>query len=222
MNIKSFLIFLLIISYSAVSQAQEQNTEQEGMKTIFSKSHVNIQQGVYGAISLGYTNISGKNAFIAGGSGGWLIDHRFTVGLAGYGFVSNINEINHAQPALDNFSLAGGYGGLMLEFIAAPFKPVHVSFPVLIGGGGAILMDNQNHYENNSHVPYSTYFVLEPGIDVEINVVKFFRIALYGSYRYTNNVSIDYYSVDGTKLFTTPDNVLRGFNAGIKLKFGKF
>lgn len=223
MNIKSILILLLIIFFSAVSQAQEQNTQQEGMKTIFSKSNGNPPKGGYGGISMGYTNISGKNAFIAGAGGGFLLDHRFTIGLAGYCFVSNINHLDHEQqPTIDNFSLAGGYGGLLLEYIIAPLQPIHVSFPVLIGGGGAFLIENRDYNENNSHVPYSTFFVLEPGVDVEVNVVKFFRIALYGSYRYTNNFSIDYYSLAGIKQFSTPDDALRSFNFGVKLKFGKF
>ncbi|MCI0522234.1 MAG: hypothetical protein L0Y37_01125, partial [Bacteroidales bacterium] len=35
-----------------------------------------------------------------------------------------------------DFKLVWGYGGFIIEPIVAPMYPVHVSFPILIGGGG--------------------------------------------------------------------------------------
>jgi hypothetical protein len=200
--------------------------QQQNIKTLFGSNDGKIEHGGWGGFTLGYTKIAGKDAFLSGGRGGWLIDHRFTLGLAGYGFFSNIDFNGPYIPTIDNYSLGGGYGGLLLEPIIAPFSPVHISIPVLIGGGGTFVIDEMNYHGNYhgyyDYGSYASYFVFEPGVDIEVNVVKFFRVALNVSYRYTSDLDLDYYSLPGIKEFTVPSDALRGFNAGLTMKFGKF
>jgi hypothetical protein len=231
---KTRTILLLILSglcalqsYSQEQTSGDKNSlnpqpPQQEMKTLFGKNGRKIEHGGWGGFSLGYTNVADKSAFISGGKGGWLIDHRFTLGLAGYGFFSNMDFNGQYQPTIDNYSLGGGYGGLLLEPVIAPFNPVHISIPVLIGGGSAFVIDEMNYHGYNDYGSYATFFVLEPGIDIEVNVVKFFRVALNLSYRYTSNLSLDYYSILGIKEFSVPDDAFRGFNVGLTMKFGKF
>ncbi len=97
-----------------------------------------------------------------------------------------------------------------------PKFPVHISIPVLIGAGGIAYATNYNPYDwDESHYfieDATGYFVLEPGIELELNIVRFFRLAIGGYYRYTSNI----------RLYDTPENVLHGFSGGITMKFGKF
>jgi len=225
------IIFLLIIGLCSVQSFSQEQTSGgknsspdagQNIKTLFGNNGSKVEHGGWGGFTLGYTKIGGEDAFISGGRGGWLIDHHFTIGLGGYGFISNINHDGPYLPTIDNYSLGGGYGGLLIEPIIAPFNPVHISFPVLIGGGGAVVIDEMSYHGYNDYYPYAAYFVLEPGIDIEVNVVKFFRIALNVSYRYTNDISLDYYSIIDMEGFSVPPNALRGFNAGLTMKFGKF
>lgn len=231
-------IFLLILighctlqSYSQEATSGNRNTfdpepQQQNIKTLFGKNGGRIDHGFWGGFTLGYTKMAGKDSFISGGRGGWLIDHRFTLGLAGYGFFSNIDFNGPYIPTIDNYSLGGGYGGLLFEPIIAPFNPVHISIPILIGGGSSFVIDEMNYNGNYNGFydfgSFGTYFVFEPGIDIEVNVVKFFRVALNVSYRYTSDLDLDYYSLVGLKEFSVPSVALRGFNAGLTMKFGKF
>jgi hypothetical protein len=196
------------------------------MKTLFGKNGEKIEHGGWGGFTVGYTRLADKNAFISGGKGGWLINHSFTLGLAGYGFFSNIDYNGQYQPTIDNYSLGGGYGGLLIEPVIAPFNPIHISIPVLIGGGSSFVMDEMNYHGGNNgwdnYGSYGSFFVLEPGIDIEVNVVKFFRIALSLSYRYTSDLDLSYYSILGEKEFSVPSDAFRGFNVGLTMKFGKF
>ncbi len=128
----------------------------------------------------------------------------------------NTSELNLQIP--EHLYLVGGYGGFFVEPIIAPNFPVHVSIPIMIGGGGLALNEStwhdQNWDHNYNYQPYDwdSYFVLEPGVEVEMNVVKFFRIALGGSYRYTSNLHISY----------LPKDMMCGFNGYVTFKFGKF
>ncbi|MEE4259708.1 MAG: hypothetical protein V2I62_08115 [Bacteroidales bacterium] len=233
-TIKLFTLFIALFSM-VILQAQE----EEEMKLLFNKKDKpeqekqKIANGGYGSMSVGWTQIDGKNAMVIGARAAWIANHHFALGLAGRGFFNNFDNQQYFDESYDpnydpNYSLSGGYGGLLLEPILAPMSPVHVSFPILIGAGGVATtpvtwqnIDYYNYYYFNS----DAYFVLEPGVDVEFNITKFFRVALGGSYRYTSNVYLQHKylnSADETVYENVPTNALRGFNVDISLKFGWF
>ena len=135
---------------------------------------------------MNYSQVDGKDAFLAGIRGMWLINHGIGIGIGGYGFASEIkfDQHNNNNNVYDNdYSLAGGYGGLVIEPIIGAKHPVHVSFPVLIGAGGVSSIQEQWSpypvYDNEYYSEdASAYFVIEPGVEVEFNMVKFFRVAV--------------------------------------------
>jgi hypothetical protein len=195
--------------YSA-KEYQERNPGQ--VQTIFSP---HTGSGGYGAFSIGYTQVGKRDAIIIGGRGEWVVGHGFGLGIGGYGFV-NDPEYNPIEQL--NYSLAGGYGGLIMEPIIFGWFPVHVSFPILIGAGGVA----STSYSADWSDPYeywdgfmedaSAFFVAEGGIELEMNVVRFFRVALFGTYRYTSDLIMTNTDVDA----------LRGWNFGMTFKFGSF
>jgi len=204
---------ILVISLN-VTVAQDNQNE---FTSVFKKKKGRTEHGGYGAISFGYTSIDGKPALQTSIRGAWVIDHNIALGFAGYGFMNNLEKINN----LNEYYLGGGYGGFYFEPIILPNSPIHVSFPILVGGGG-ITSIPQNYWDynyENFHSDYDVFLVFEPGVELEINMVKFFRIGLGASYRFTNGVILNY----ATDLQSpVPQNVLDGFNFYLNLKFGKF
>lgn len=207
------LIFILAISF-AKAQDSYQNNE---IRTLFSKNQSN---GGYGAFTMSYSKIGGYDALVTGGRGAFIFDHALAIGLGGYGFVNNLNYDYHnpgSSSTLRNLSLAGGYGGFIIEPIIAGKSPVHLSFPILIGGGGVALVDMYNwDYRGNPHpgyeYDYDAFFVIEPAVELEFNMARFFRLAAAVSYRYTSDIQLQ----------QTEKDALRGFNYGLTFKFGKF
>jgi len=222
---KTTILILATLIFSGFA-AMAQETGDDQMRTVFGSDADKIDHGGYGAFTMGYTKIDDKDAILVGGRGGWLIDHHFTIGLAGYGFFNNLNSNNNYD--ISNYTLAGGYGGLFLEPIIAPNFPVHVAFPILIGAGGASAFneDYWDSFENTYYYDGSAFFVFEPGMEVELNIVKFFRISFGASYRYTGDLDLTYSYYDdvaheyrATKI--APD-ALKNWNATMSLKFGWF
>jgi len=220
------IIFALLIGFSAIGQEEE----KEEMKTLFKQSSTDkITSGGYGSFSIGYSKIDSKDAMQFGGRVAWIANHKFAMGLAGFGFVNNIQKNYDADPS--EYFLAGGYGGFFFEPILMPNKPVHISFPIIFGVGGvsAVEADNwekSSHYDNNSYY-YDTdaYLVFEPGIDIEFNIVKFFRVALGASYRLTNGVNLNYKYLDNNYTehnIQIDKNALDSFTFNIGFKFGWF
>ncbi|PKP53695.1 MAG: hypothetical protein CVT92_02940 [Bacteroidetes bacterium HGW-Bacteroidetes-1] len=208
MKYNYLIITLLLLTHVAWGQERSQNEYQ----TVFGNKK-NISHGGYGALTIGTSSIGGSQAVFTGIKGGWLIDHRLTIGIAGTGFVNNIHI--DLEPGSVNSGLSGGYGGLLIEPILAPFSPVHLSFPVIIGAGGIAYIDRY-YWENGNYDPWvmdaDAFFVVEPGVEVELNIVRFLRLAVGVSYRYTSEILMDNAAKD----------VLHGLSGGLSLKFGKF
>ena len=215
---KKLLLTLTIMtaSVAAFSQQDEEfvdNTDPNEIKTLFGAEN---SVGGYGAITMQYTEIDNRDAFIFGARGGVVMGHMVALGLGGSGF---FNDVHYDSNAGTDLSLAGGYGGFFFEPILFPKYPVHVSFPVLIGAGGVavVSMDGDN-WDNEFHSEASdAYMVVEPGVEIELNVTHFFRFAIGARYRYTSDVDIQF-----PLLEPLPTDILRGFSGGVTFKFGKF
>jgi len=188
--------------YPAKDTTQVQKVEQDEIQTLFKKEK---GYGGYFGFSVGYTNIEGENAVVGSVRFMFVANHFLGIGFGGKGF-STIPEDK-------TFLYSGGYGGLYLEPVLWALKPVHVSFPMLIGGGGVYseytVFDPWEGYIYGS----KGFFIFEPGASVVFNISKWFQIDLGASYKLTSNIE---------GLLDRPENMLRGFNYEVTFKFGKF
>jgi hypothetical protein len=208
------IIISVVLLCSMMTFAQNEDTlrnqNQDEVKTLFGN---HVENGVYGALMFNYSTIDGQDAWLVGGRGGWLIDHRLMIGLGGYGFANDMyfDDVVDGQ----GYNLAGGYGGLVIEPILMPRFPVHLSFPILIGAGGVAYVDpnygSHNNYDWHA-IDSDAFLVIEPGVELELNLIKYFRVAFAVTYRHTEDVS----------LINSDPDVLDGFNFGMTFKFGKF
>lgn len=175
--------------------------------------------GIWGGMSSQFTGIGEHEAVLFGIRGGIIMNGALTVGVAGYGISGYLNDLWY--PNLDNGKgayLDGGYGGLFIEPVFAPNLPVHISFPIIMGAGGvaytksAVYNWYDHHYYNDTYIDYSPFFVFEPGVEVEMNLLKFVKFGVGASYRHTK----------GLNLIETSSTILNGYSAGFTLKVGIF
>ena len=183
-----------------------------------------IAHGGWGAPTFSYTRILDQDAMLIGLRGGWIINHRLTIGIAGSGLVSDVENPAHdallAEQGMDlkrKSIFRTGYGGILIEPVIAYSKPIHVSLPILIGAGGYgystfydhdVIEERPNHIHDDFH----SYFVLQPGIDLELNIIPLLRLGIGASYRYTTDL----------EAAGTPEDGMRGMNATFSIKVGKF
>lgn len=208
---RSFVVtFILLIP--ALMFAQEQ--------TLLSGQ---VEHGGFGGPVVKVTRINGQDAVLVGGRGGWIINHTFVIGGGGYGLVTDVKP---AVPGLFNENkIMLGYGGLELEFIIESDRIVHLTVPLLIGAGAVGYrtgywgddLDLHAGFDNK----FDSFFIIEPGVDLELNVVSFFRINAGISYRHVSGITtpVDFL---GTPRPLTSNNDLRGVSWVIGFKFGSF
>ncbi|MBK6542665.1 MAG: hypothetical protein IPG10_15565 [Flavobacteriales bacterium] len=213
------LLFAAVLPLIQPALAQRDSSD---MHTLFGGART-IKHGGWGGPSAVYTRMLDQEALLVGFKAGWLINHRFSMGLAGYGLVTEVKNPAYdtylqqsGQIILQPSQFEMGYGGLLLESIIAYKSPVHVSLPVLIGAGGCTyqrvtpptLWSDSLSYVDDSQA----FFVVEPGIDIELNVTRYLRLGLGGSYRLTSDMELP----------ATAKDALHGINAALTIKVGVF
>lgn len=190
-----------------------------------------MSNGGWGSIDIASTNMLNQNALLLGGRGGWLINHRFTIGLAGFGKVNTTTNPDYDQYKSASVGAEGtgrfyvGYAGLLLEPIIKYRSPLHISLPVIIGAGGAGYgfqgnsgheVPDQQGYDRpvrrNKDRDAQAFFVLEPGTQLELNMTSMVRLAIGASYRYTSDLDLP----------ATAKDALHGLNVGLSIKVGSF
>lgn len=174
---------------------------------------------LYGASTTALTAMGGDAAIKLGGRAVWLKNSRFGIGLAGYALQGS----SQADPVLanNNYKLAGGYGGLLLEYNLNPNKAIHLSFPVVIAGGAMTYVHGD--LDSSTILPLiedqRVVAIVEPGAMLELNVVKFMKVAFDVSYRYASHSELNY---EDTGEVILAGSGLNNFSGGVTVKFGIF
>ena len=217
---KRFFVLLTILVAATMTNAQNETQAKAGeMQTIFGKNAQPSLGWMIGTES-GYTQFDGHNAWLCGLTAGMVIDRHLTIGVKGTSWHNRNSMLFTGVTDTASAYLEGGYGGLLLEYTLFPNSPVHLTFPVLIGGGALTYVSDKEYFEwdddewDSEHLILDddVFFVIEPGIRAEVNILRFMKLGAGISYRYSGDVD----------LVNTPDDLLNNFTATVGLKFGKF
>lgn len=162
--------------------------------------------------------VKDKETLILGGYGGILINRNVMMGIAAYGITTNVefdsDLPNHGTPT--KLKLNGGYSGLLLGAKIATKEILHLSIPIVAGVGHVDISD-PNYFDlpggdNDYIIDSSNFFMIEPGLMLEINISHHFRLGLGGSYRIAKGLNTDYIE----------EGDLSGFSGVIGFQFGNF
>jgi hypothetical protein len=203
------ILTILSFNISAQDQGQERRTDE--FRTLLGHERHN---GVYGAFTIGYSEIENRQAVVLGGRFEWITGHSLGIGFGGTGF---INENHFDQSLNSNVFLTGGYGGLYFEPILMPNYPVHLAFPVLLGAGGISYVTEDWDYNHNMIEDSEAFLIAEPGVEIELNLTRNFRLAAGATYRFTTPFDV---GLTGEPMVSS--SALRGFSYMLTFKFGRF
>jgi hypothetical protein len=218
LTISAVIISATILSLSSFAQDAGRNNSDD-YQTLIGRDK-NMAHGFYGGFEFGYTQVANRNAMLTGFTAAWVVDHTLELGIVGKGFVTN--PLPDMLLDNQNYLYTGGYGGFHVAATILGHKPINVSFPVTIGAGGISYLRSQytGYYDEFYPESYYAFFVIEPGVELQLNMTRFFRLSAGVSYRYTSDIYLIYSDVDAQPVASP--SILRGLNMGIKLKFGKF
>jgi hypothetical protein len=225
----STLAFLLLIQngYSQVDSAITDNSNssdstfttfdtaaidaknKDSYKTLFGNNKKSF--GGYFGANAHFTKINNTNAVLIGGEITGIINRSFNIGLQGFGLVTPI-ESTRQDGNYNDRKIGLGYGGIKLEPVFFYNSIVHFSIPMLIGAGGIVEYKWDNYYSYYQSYSSDAYFLFEPGLSIEVNLLDFMRFSTGASYRITSDIDME--GINNTNL--------NGFNFDLSLKFGWF
>jgi hypothetical protein len=185
-------------------------TAQE-VKTIFKTRK--LSSGGYGAATNRFTQIRGDFANLSGIYGGWFIDRRIMIGLAGSATTNNLRVPDaYSTDPTDTRTWQYGQFGLMTEYVVGSNRPIHLVFQAFGGAGFTLQYQRHDFHADDNATDQNWFVVAEPGVQLEVNLFKWMRVSPGVTYRRT-------FGSDGKGL---KDKDLSGFTYGASLKFGKF
>ncbi len=206
-------ITLLAIMLTASSAFAQQ------VQTVF-KGHGINRSGGYAAISNKFTTINGDFANMPEIYGGWFVNSKFLIGAS---LAATTNYIpapySFDQPTDQKMTYQYGQFGLMTEYVFASNKAVHLVANMTTGAGFTLRydrndwddFDDSDEWDDDDHNA-NCFFVIEPGVQLEINLLKWMRFAPGVSYRKTFGAKGDGLS----------DSDLSNVSYNLTLKFGRF
>jgi Outer membrane protein beta-barrel domain len=205
----AFVLLLLLTIYSV--RAQE-------IQTLFKHSRAS---GGYGALSNKFTHINGQYANLAEIYGGWFINKKFMIGVGAAASTNNLEvPLEHSTDPTQRMSWQYGQFGLATEYVFWSNRIVHVNVGLFSGAGFTVQyerkMDDWDDWDDDNFDDVdhdeNFFFVMEPGVQVEVNVLRWMRFSPGVSYRKA-------FGSDGIGL---KDNDLSDWSYNVTLKFGKF
>jgi hypothetical protein len=188
-------IILIVIACCACASLHGQE-----ISTVLGKGNAKVNGG-YGVASQKFSSIDNQFANFIGGYGGVHFNHNWMIGAGAYTLL-NGNKIHFENDP--NTSRQLTYIGLITEYIHHSQRTFHLTGNLL---AGTAIMGEQKKLETNGSYMLSSRgsFIIEPSLNMEVNLAKWFRVATGVSYRFVAN----------EKSYTAPA-------ANISLKFGKF
>lgn len=173
--------------------------------------------------TLRFANVMQTDVLLMGFGAGAHIDHWLGVGVAGAFSTSTIKNaayedylLGRTTADLDGLELRYGYGGVLFTPLIAHRSAVHLAVPVLVGVGGVAYSYPRSNSGSDSNQRNRTdgqaFFVVEPGVELEVSVVGALRIGVGGSYLYTSELDLP----------NTSPNLLRNFMARMTISVGQF
>lgn len=203
-----------VIGFSAQAQDESENKHHD-IQTVFRGG--SVRSGGYGAITNKFTTINGQFANMVEVYGGWYINRRFMFGIGAGAVTNNIPvPVEHRANPTEDLSYEYGQVGLVTEYVVASNKPVHLVFHLFTGAGFTLQYNRYNWDDDYSYrnYPYDEnwFFVMEPGVQVEINLLRWMRFSPGVSYR----------AAFGSEAYGLTDADLSGGSVDLTLKFGRF
>lgn len=187
----------------------------------------------FGAYIIGFSNTGGNFAVYNGGGGAVLLNQTVYFGGYGMGLSSRHNmgsltmvESNGEIATYENLYSQFGHGGFWIGYIHQSYKPVHFGASTKLGWGSLSMSNDilDNNYDEFQyyHLALDNVFVITPQIEVEMNLLKWFKINASAGYQIVTGVDKTYVNPAGqqVKYFNSKDFTQPMFN--LSFVFGGF
>jgi len=114
-----------------------------------------------------------------------------------------------------------GYTGLLVQYTFKPYSLLHLNVQLTLGSGSTKDYENEKSsmLDNFGNVTGANFYLIEPGIQGEINLSNKVRLVLGIAYRFAEGINQENENISRTHV---TDGDLSGFNIAAGVKFGLY
>lgn len=161
----------------------------------------------FGAPIVGFSSVEGNFAVYNGGGGAVLLNQTFYAGVYGMGLSTEhsrdeftlLNSQNQKITYTDlhtNF----GHGGFWLGYIHKPERAVHFAASTKLGWGSIALTEQEYGVDKYDNVVTDNVFVVNPQLEVEMNLLRWFKMNIGAGYQFVTGVDKTYKDISGNRV----------------------
>jgi hypothetical protein len=166
-----------------------------------------LHSGGYGGPVWKVGFFDGRLGLLSGGRGGWIINHKVAIGGGGYSLLLDVKSdavSSNGRPLYIDMT----YGGFEIEYIHDSDRLIHWTIHALLGTGTV---------KTKVHDPVETvdtdaFYIVEPSMNFDFNMARWFRIGFGFSYRLAFGVDLEGIS----------SSDIHGLSGLVIFKFGRF
>lgn len=193
-------MMVILVSLSAEASAQD----QDSTKSLFGS---NVRVSEIWTPEVKINSIQGNVGTLLGFYGGAVFNRTFLLGISG--------GVNLSHPTVNY-----GYFGAVGQYIYKPANLWHCSGQLLLAYGSTKDYEDPKSglLDNFWNISGASFFLMEPGINLELNLSRRLTLVTGISYRYVTGLDAHNENIEITHV-TNSD--LSGINFNIGLKFNK-
>ncbi len=213
---------IILLSMNRYSAAADVSSDSAAIKTLFSLENTN--QGFIISPILQFSSVEGNFCILSGIRAGLVFSHKYTFSFSYYSTMYSDAVSLEPDPITgDRPVLNLTHFGFEFEYNYNPHKLLHYGFICHLGAGNIGYKPSEKNMtgntENHLYTPdYGSdwFFIIEPGLQAEINISSWIRADAGAGYRFAFGAE---YSRLGE---TTYGSSLSAPYAWLALKFGSF
>ncbi len=240
MKSKNLILMMLTMALTTTGIYAQDHNET---KTVFGNKKFNLFKkintlGLYVAPEIQYAGLAEGYAPMGGVSAMLQINKKWGIGGVAY---STLGEYTPTKlSSMKSYNFDAQFGGLKLEYTPKPNSLVHVSFPLVIGAGMAQIDSvGANHNSKNDGDMYgekgkdesgmkesgkmgkedNLFFMIQPGIHLETNILKYAKIFVGANYRIAAGKSN---LISTNPLLIPTSSQMSGLSVNFGIKVGLF
>lgn len=223
---KSF-IFTSLLLLGALSQSV--NAQDVEKREFLFGGDKPLRISGFGAPIIEFSSVAGDFSVSTGGGGAVLFNQCFFIGGYGLGtvntgpenFTLQIREFDLDIHTYTNLRRMFGHGGLWLGYIHNSHKAIHMAVSTKIGGGAVGYYDfDFNNW--NTDLGWDAVFVFTPQVEIEMNLLKWFKVNVGVGYRLVSGINETYTNADGEEQSYFRSTDFSSPQASVSLMFGGF
>lgn len=198
LKIRRILFFIGAAFFSQMANAQE----NEGVQTLF-KSNTEFSEIWSPEVKV--NSIQGNVGTLIGFYGGVSINRSLLFGITG--------GVNLSQPKVNY-----GYFGGIAQYVVNPYNLVHYNVQCVLAYGSTKDYENPKKglLDNFWNISGTNFYIVEPGINMEVNLRSNLSLWAGVSYRYVTGLNENSESVARSRV-TNEDMSGLNFNIGLKI-----